>query len=481
MTGRRRAKARGGRILAFPPGGRRRETSWRPFARRVDHLFEPLDMEAYQDRCLLDGDGTPPNGVAALAYPRWAIDMTGDAMLATVLTAPPEDVPAILRVLTRDVGAGRERRHGYAKLQRSAQDEVVRAHGVLRETIEPGMPLLEAAFRSYSQATYWPTQKADMLVRKAEGRLGRSAGASVAAFGRAGALALQGQSLWYRWPEELSGPLDAGVTLVTAYCRRLDALGLRPLEPADDMRSRAKDVLSILRANQGPPDLCPADWPFVGSRLTRWMLLHSSARAHEALELVVAHLRSGGRGVGDLSPLRSLPPDALLEACRTYVAIPADGRRVPVAVGAINLAAELAVPGTAELLLDVALDAWAEPHDPVRKAALLRLADIEPPPLQPICDAVTYAFDVDIRLSLAGIIARIGRVTDEALQALIYFLGSLTWEAGRAEVASILGDLGDPRGLAALEMVRDDPEAEDDDLELVEDAIQRLEGRTLEL
>lgn len=280
-------------------------------------------------------------------------------------------------------------------------------------------------------------------------------------FGRAGALALRGRSIWSRWPAETDPPLSDWLFGLFEFRRMVERAGRIPLRPGSEEYTYdlADMLMETLTDAEEPPDTVVELLDLLLSKRQDTLSSLERRRFAQQQTTVVPHL------------IRMVETKAYW-----YEEGPGEGWA---AILAARLLGELKAIQAVNVLVDAVAD--SRPDDIIHEAALFSLMAIGRPALSAVQAYFRYGRDVATKASLAEVLGRIGQRSADSFDLLRQVWEEAEWTQNRRMVALAFGDLGDRRAIPLLKAALQDWDTDALDLDYIAWAVQQLGVRAPEL
>lgn len=305
---------------------------------------------------------------------------------------------------------------------------------------------MEAMFNRYIAEEYDPAADPNELIAEALEMADDDLDEARDQISRAGAVALHGQPLWWRWEDEAYGPaarwLRITATLVDDYTfGGEDPLG-PPEEAREDLRALIERVESRELTEAGEakePESTPVD-----DLIDELIEGGEAPITEDQIALCQEHREEA------ISALIHLAIDEELQ----MEGAPGEGYAP---IRAVQLLGELEAAEAVPTLIDLVADSDA--LDVIYSVASLTLEELGPIARDDLLTFLRYSQDVDTKTALAGMLHNIADQDDEeAYQLLLEVWEESTWDDGKCLLGYPMLYFGDEE---AAELIRQTLSAED--------------------
>lgn len=303
---------------------------------------------------------------------------------------------------------------------------------------------------------------------------------------RAGATALHGRPLWWRWDAEAYGPAARRLSVVLDLVQDYTDNGKSPLGSPQEFRDAMQTTRQVAREARGeierqaaegwnelvseeaPKPSAPVPGPGTDIRAPSPV----DELIEELIEQEGAPLTSEQVERCQADPETFIP--ALIElATDEYMQMegsPGDGYAP---IRAVQLLGKLKAAEAAPALIDIAAE--VDPLAIIYSSAIKTLEDIGPPALEPLLDFMRYSRDTEAKTALAGALAAAGRDDERAYEAMLGLWEEAIWDEGKCLLAQPLAQLGGDRAIPLLQEALNDPDLPGLDYNEVVFALEELE------
>lgn len=384
--------------------------------------------------------------------------------LFAALELPPEAVPAALAEIRKtlahlDFDANRRR---LRRQERRYYDRFAERAALLIQQVGE---VMEALFNCYVAGDYDPTANPDALVAEALEIAEQDLERAQRLIAQAGAIALHGRPLYWRWKWETYGPAASWLITLALLIDGYTNGGQNPLGSPQEARARfmtnvqrAKEMLEKEEEEELPPEIEPSP---IDKLIDELIERGQKKWTPEQLALCQAHREEA------IAALIELASDEELQ----LEDAPGEGYAP---IRAVELLGELQAVEAVQPLIDI-VATIEEPGVIIHDTAISALRQIGPPALEPVLTFMRYSPNVEAKLSLAEVVAEIGQRDEQAYQVLLDLWDEATWEEGRCLLAHALVTTGGEQAIPVLQAALESPDLDDlVDYNEVADALAQL-------
>ncbi len=440
---------------------------WRKFLSFVE---EAVEAESFQEVLpgLKERYGDDPSIVAA-SYTGLLVECfaTEAGLLATFLL-PPEEVPAALAEI-RQVLSSLDFRSPRRKLKRDERQYYDRFAAFAGPVFARIGRAMEALLSTYITGDYDPDANPNDLIARALQMAEEDLEQAHRWIAQAGAIALHGRPLWWRWEEEAYGPaaerLRATCILIESYTFG----GKLPLGPPEEARElvvgEVRKTLELAKKSLALEESLEEEGEEEEEELISGMIEElfkqgETPLTEEQIEQFRAYREEAVPALIDLVEDEELRAEDA----------PGEGYAP---IHAVRLLGMLGATEAVPTLVDVV--AKAELLDIIRDAAIHALCEIGSPALKPVLAFMRYSRNLEAKIALAEVVDEVGEEDEEAYRLMLSVWEGTTWEDGRALLAYALARTGGERAIPVLQQALEDPALEDAlDYNTVADALEQL-------
>jgi len=306
-----------------------------------------------------------------------------------------------------------------------------------------------AALKCYLSGSYDPDADPNELIMEALEVASKDPEQATGLIVQAGACALHGRPLLWRWPEEAYGPLAPNVIAVAELIQGYNYAD--KYKPAEKM---PLNLLLRLHRLKSPA--------IIGEIPT--FIEEQEAKSAPIIELVQALIDQGEapytkEQLGFCQAHRDDVIPALIElATSQYLQLenaPGGGYGP---IKAVEILGMLKATEAVTALIDIVAD--SEPMEIIYSTAISALKEIGRAALEPILDFMRYSWNVDAKIALAEVISEIEGENQEAYQVLLSVWEEAFWEDGKSLLALPLIRTGGAQAIPLLQAALEDPELE---------------------
>ncbi len=433
-------------------------------------VVEAVSAERFHDELawLREEYGNSPNLIGWVYNNMLADRFVTNTGLLAALYLPPEEIPAALAEI-RETLTHLNFKQEQKRLKRNERryyNSFAQQAATLFAELGQAM---EALFNCYVAGDYDPDANADDLIAEALEIADEDLEHAHHLIAQAGAIALHGRPLWWRWQTEAYGPTEARLIATIDLVEEYTGGGMAGIGPFEQARADAETLLlqrtktqieQATEMKEEEESEQPAYEPSpVDDLIEELIELGKTESTPEQLALFQTHREEAIPALIDL-------------ACDEYLQTedsPGDGYAPISAVRLLGaLKAVEAIPALIDLVADVA------PEAIIYNTAIHALKEIGPPAIEPILTFMRYSYDVEAKVGLAEIIETSG--PDERIyQTLVTVWEEAAWEEGKCLLAYPLALSGGEQAIPLLEAALEDPDLDDLlDYNEVANALQEL-------
>jgi HEAT repeat protein len=425
------------------------ETSSSMWRNSLNQVVDGVSAERFRDDLawLREEHGDDPDIVgSAYAYilSNWFIESAG---LFAALQLPPVEVPAALaeiRETLNNLDLDTEQKH-LKRGERRYYESFARLATLLFPEMGKAM---EALFNCYVSGDYDPATDPNDLIAEAleiadaNGDLERARRLIT----QAGAIALHSRPLWWRWQEEVYGPVELWLTTIVNLVDSYTSSGASPLGPLEQARVDAAHSLQTVKEKmqgieEGKTGL-PVPEPSPIDDLVEELIERGQERfTPEQLALCQTHRDEA------IPALIDLASDEYLQMEDS----PGDGYAP---IHAVQILGELEAVEAVPTLVDIVADVDSEAV--IYSAAIFALQKIGQRAVDPILTFMRYSWDAEAKVGLAEAIET-SSPDERVYQALVTLWNEATWEDGKCLLAHRLAQTGGEQAIPLLEAALEDP------------------------
>jgi HEAT repeat protein len=307
---------------------------------------------------------------------------------------------------------------------------------------------MEAMFKSYVTEDYDPTGDPNALIAEALEMADQELAEAQDRISQAGAMALHGQPLWWRWEEEAHGPAAPWVRITSTLANDYTMGGKDPMGRPEQARERMQAIVARVESEEPAEEeeaegeesiYTPVD------DLIDQLIERGEAPITE--EQIAVCQKNRAEAIEALIYLAS-DEDLQMEDA------PGEGYAP---IRAVQLLGELEAAEAVPTLIDLVAD--NDPSAIIYSTASIALEELGSIAREDVLTFLRYSQDVDAKTALAGMLDRIAEPEDEeAYRLLIDVWNESIWDYGKCLLGRALVHLG---GEQATEMIRQALAAED--------------------
>ncbi len=417
------------------------QPSWRV---ALNAVIEGISARQFSESLhwLCDRYGDDPLEVTA-TYTSMLITLFAEAAgLLAVLDLPPAEVPAALaeiRATLAHLDFDKQRKRVKRKDRRYYDQFAEWAAPLLAEVGE----VMEALFNCYVAGDYDPAADPDALIVEALQAAEQDWERTRRLMTQAGAIALHGRPLWWRWDKEGYGPARHWLTTMAILVGSYTNDGTRLLTSYAEIREQSQIM------HQGPgerlqePPLPETEPSPVDTLIEELIEQGEKKFTQEQLALCQAHLEEA------VPALIALATDEELQ-----MEDAPGGGYVP--IRAVELLGRLRAAEAVPPLIDIIAD--TEPDAIIRDVALSSVIEIGPAAREPVLAFMRYSRMVEAKVMLAELFSEIGEKDERAYGILLDVWKEATWDDGKALLAYPLACTGGEQVIPLLQDALDDPQ-----------------------
>jgi HEAT repeat protein len=434
---------------------------WRlPWIKSTEHLTEPEELARFLEALPPERQTDAEEIAHAYAY---AVEIAfGRTTLETIFDTPSELAPAIVALLgTALLGLDFE---GDAT---DFSEEVQRAYERLAEdagqTLRQRANGLVATLFAYVRGEYSLDDDPNALLSMSWEVFDEDEHKALSLLGQAGALALQGKTLWPLWHRELAEPLREWATAILNLIASLRQDGQWPLTEFTEEHA----------CRQAAPEEVPPAMPRTEAAAISPEIESLIQQIYEGEQALTSDLVEQFRARRETAVpvLRRLLYDEAL-----YDTDGAGGGWVP--IHAVRLLGELRAEEAVDDLMDVLAESRQD--EIIRQTTLEALAQIGPAALPAALDFLRWSRRTGLQGEMAGLIGLIGKEDKRAYPALRTFYEQTDWDGARTLAVSALGLLGDQRAIPLLRIALNEEDLEPSDVATLAVALGELGVKIVE-
>mgnify|MGYP000228348068 CR=1 FL=1 len=393
--------------------------------------------------------GDAPQDVAKAYTLLLSTFFAGGLGLVAALSPSLEEVPSMVTEALEEIARidfGMHKR-SLKRTQRSYYESFART--LVSEINSMGETIV-AALKCYLSGSYDPDANPNELILEAQEVASTDPERATGLIAQAGASALHGRPLWWRWPLEAYGPLAPKVVAVAELIQGYNYANENESVEAVDV---PLNLLLWFQRMKIPGTIGEEIPHFIEDQVAKSAPIIELVRAlidqgeapytREQLEFCRAHR-------DDVIP-------ALIElAANHYLQLenaPGGGYGP---IKAVQILGMLKATEAITALIDIVAD--SDPDEIIYSTAIHALKEIGHAALEPILDFMRYSWNVEAKVALAEVISEIEGENQEAYQILLSVWEKALWEDGKSLLAWPLMRTGGAQAIPLLQKALEDPE-----------------------